>query len=237
MILDTMNDFEILSEIQRDYRLIVNRSIDRYAKNYDKIRRNSCISKDAEFPKCFEVRTHAKNDWILILSKAPAENKYKGLDSISYCFLVYYYTKVGIRVFKVDIQYGTAAFNAHFFSRYNERLNLGLINTLDKVKHYFCNNSYAIGQIKDNNSAFNVIGKCKDGFRLGCYLGNKPWIIYKTFISNSMTSEEQEEIGSELINSLRQQIESELVKKDFDKDKYYYMADVYKGIIPNKSAA
>ncbi len=32
-------------------------------------------------------------------------------------------------------------------------------------------------------------------------------------------------------------LESELVKKDFDKDKYYYMADVYKGIIPNKSAA
>jgi hypothetical protein len=237
MILDTMNDFEIFSEIQRDYNLIVNRSIERYEKDYDKIRRHNSIPKDAEFPKCFELRTHAKNDWILILSKAPAENKYKGLDSICYCFLVYYYTKVGIRVFKVDFQYGIAAFNAHFFSRYNERLNLGLINTIDKVKHYFSNNSYAISLVKDNNSAFNVVGKCKDGFRLGCYLENKPWVIYKTFISNSMTSEEQKEIGSELMNSLRQQIESELVKKDFDKDKYDYMADIFKAIIPNKSVA
>lgn len=237
MILNTMNNSEIYKEITTDCQIILTRSIDRYFNMYDKLRRKNSVPKDSEFPISYELKTHAKNNWIIILSKAPSITKYKGSESICFCLLVYYYTTIGIRVFKVDFKYGIRAFNAHFFTRYNERMNLGLINPIDKVKHYFCHNSYSFEQLLQNNSGFNVIGKCKDGFRLGSYSENQPWIIYKTFISNSMTTEEQDEIGKDLMITLQKQIELELVKEDFDRDKYDYMADVFKGIAPNNSAA
>jgi len=41
----------------------------------------------------------------------------------------------------------------------------------------------------------------------------------------------QEEIETDLIESLQASIEEELNKVDFNREEYFYKADVYKGII------
>lgn len=230
MILKNMTEDEIMRELQHDYRVIHSSYLERYCNAYDKLRRKNPRLKREELPKSYSFETPSKNKWIMILSKPPADNKYNGMGSISICLLCYYYTEVGIRVFKVDPTNGIGAFNGHFFARYNERMSLGLTNPVDKVIHYFSHNSYCISRLSPDQAGYRVLGICRDGFRLGNVKDGDYWIVYKTFISNELSNEEQEEIGEELMGDLMKDIEEALCSQDFDRNDYFYSADVYKGI-------
>ncbi len=237
MILPKMTDKEILSELNKDFHVIKSQYLNRYCRTYDKIRRKNPRLKREELPKSYSFETQSINKWILILSKPPADNKYNGIDSISVCLLCYYYTEIGIRVFKVDPTSGIGAFNGHFFARYNERLNLGLTNPVDKVIHYFSYNSYCMEKLSPNENGMSVIGKCRDGYRLGDYIEDDYWIVYKTFISNDLSSEEQNELGESLMTILQKFIEEELSNEEFDRNSYFYQADLFKGIMNSKNTA
>lgn len=233
MILPTMTDMEVHLNILSDFQLIYTRYFDRLGKKYDRIRRKNHIPKDSKFSWCTEFRTPSKNNWIVVMHKAGADEKYKGIQSIEFCSLVYYYTQKGIRVFKVSFPSGVAVFNAHFFSRYNERMNLNLTDPLAKVKHYFMNNGSAIVKVRENDDRFNLVGKCRDGFLLGEMQNEQNWLVYKTFIPNNMAVEKQKGLSNEMLNSLQLQIEEELMCDDFNRDYYNLLCDVYKSISPD----
>jgi len=233
MILPTMTNEEIHLKIMDEFNLIKSRYIPLKGKEYDKIRRKNNIPKTAQFSRSFEFRTPSKNTWILILSKAPADEKYKGLESISICSLVYYYNEIGIRVFKIVPTGGLSVYNAHFFTRYNERMNLNLVKPLDKVKHYFENNGFSKGQTIEKEGRFFILSKCKAGYLLGEMQNGNRWHVYKTFIPNDFARTDQKETGDKLMDSLLNQISEDITKPNFDKDLYFYKADVYNGINPD----
>ena len=225
-----MNEKELMSNLNDDYRLIQSRYKDRLFKRYDKIRQKNRINKTSDFPNCFEFRTPSKNNWIYIVSKATSDEKYNGTESCASTILFYFYDKVGIRVFTIT-PYGAVVFNIHFFKRYNERMNLNLDLPLDKVKHYFISNSGIIENIREGLVCKDVVGKGKDGFILGNIKDGSCFTVYNTFISNDMKNVEQELIGSTGMNLFVEIIENELNKKDFDRNKYNYVADIYKSLV------
>jgi hypothetical protein len=227
-----MTNEEIHMKIMDEFNLIKSRYWPLKEKEYDKIRRKNSIPKTAQFSKSFEFRTPSKNTWILIFGKAPADEKYKGPESISVCSLVYYYNETGIRVFKIVPTGGLSVFNAHFFTRYNERMNLNLVKPLDKVKHYFENNGFSKGQTFEKEGRIFILSKCKAGYLLGEIQNNGYWMVFKTFIPNDFARTDQKETGDQLMDSLLIDIQEDLKKPNFDKDSYFYKADVYKGINP-----
>jgi hypothetical protein len=237
MILENMTNDEILNEIKKDYQIMNSKYLDRFNRAYDKWRRKKPRLKREELPKSYSFETSSKNKWIVILSKPPADNKYKGISSISFCLLCYYYTNLGIRVFKVDAPKGIRAFNGHFFSKYNESLKLGLTNPVDQVIHYFSNNSFCVDSLSPNGNGYNVIGKCKDGFRIGDRQDGDYWTVYKDFVSNDLLTEELHEFGDSLMAALQKTIEDEINKEEFDHNSYSYHADIFKGIKSNKNRA
>lgn len=231
MILPTMSDSEIVSNLNDDYRLINSRYMERLFNEYDRIRHRNHIDKKLEFSRCFEFRTPQKNNWIYILSKAPSDNTYKGLNSIVGCLLCYYFDDIGVRAFKVNPSAGITAYNTGFFNQYSNRMNLNLINPADKVKHYFTHNSNTIQAFKENGDGFDVVGLVKDGFILGNVKEGDYYILYNTFISRDLENVEQEEFGRNMMSLLLGMIEAELKKGDFDREKYEYMADIYKSLV------
>lgn len=236
MILPTMTNEEIHVNILHDFHYILSRKFDQLGKVYDKTRRKNSVPKDAVFPKFYEFRTPSKNTWTLLLSKAPADNLYKGENSISILSFCYYFIDKRIRVFKVIPNEngrgvnGLAVYNAHFFSRYNERMNLNLINPQDKVKHFFTNNGFSMDKVVQKDGENLMIGKCRDGLKLGELQHLGKWVVYKTFIPNNYAFDEQQDTAEELLTDLQKEIEAELNKPDFDKLSYFMKADVYKGI-------
>jgi len=239
MITETMTPEEISRNIVDDYNLIIPKYLYRYSDKYDKLRRKHKVDKESIYPRIFEFRTPQKNKWIMILNKEYAMEKYKNTDDIGYTCFCYYFNDIGIRVFTAIQSPETGAaleglivFNSHFFTRYNERLNLGLAEPLDKVKHYFKNNPSSVGQGIETNGRTFVTGTVKTGYTLGevqIYDGIM-WWVNKTFISNETANNKDNELAKGLKVHLEQQIKDALDEDNFDEGKYYYLADILKGI-------
>lgn len=225
MIVESMNYKEISNALVSDYNYIVNRRLDRLGEKYNRARRKNKISNQREYSKIYEFQTPQKNNWILLLSKAPSVRSYKGSSTIVIAFLCYYYTSIGIRVFKIIPTGGFSVFNSHFFTRYNERLNLGLVDPMDKVKHYFTHNGYSHSKAIKNDGKMYLVGTVKDGYILG-EVQHEIWAVFKTFISNDMSTDDQNEIEKSLNDSLQDQLEQLLNEEQFDKEDFDYKADV-----------
>ncbi len=231
-----MTDEEIHTHIAYDFQLILSRYLNRLSKEYDKTRRRNKISKTADFHKCFEFRTPSKNKWILIFNKEIAAEVYKGEESISFTCLVYYSVGNRIRIFKVMPHEtgagmkGLAVYNAHFFSRYNERLNLNLNTTLEKVKHFFIHNGVSNGQVYPEGENFYLLSKFRDGIMLGEIQNKGRWAVFKTFIPNNFAFPAQLDEADRLIKDLQNQLEEDLKKPDFDRNSFMFKANVLKGM-------
>ena len=75
-----------------------------------------------------------------------------------------------------------------------------------------------------------TISVCKEGLLLGELQEDRSLLVNKTFINKNLIRLDQNEVEDELIKSLQEEIETELNKVDFDKESYYYKADIIKGI-------
>lgn len=155
-----MNPEEVFNEIENDWDILSDNLIDRLSKSYHTERMKLKINKLDTYPKAYSVKSKNKNTWIFILSKAPSKRIYKGTDSVNICCLIYYYHELGIRVFKKIPQGDWSVYNAHVFTRYNERLELNIDSTLDKVISFFTENGYILVQIIKKEGASQLcVGK------------------------------------------------------------------------------
>ena len=232
MLIDTMNNEEVSMEIAKDWDNIQG-TIQRLTKDYDKLRRKRKIDKTREYPKVYEFKSKLKNKWILIISKGASATNYKGGKTLAFVPVVYYYSKVGLRVFKVPPRVlKLFVYNGHVFTRYNDRMNLDIKDPIKVVKHFFKNNPSAYGKIETGNlSELNFISRVKDGALLGHLQENGMWVVYKTFITKEQMRNEQESSTDELLNEFQNEIESTLNQDTFDRDDFTYKADTLSGII------
>ncbi|MFW5803624.1 MAG: hypothetical protein ACOCWG_00165 [bacterium] len=206
MLLNTMTDSEVHSEIHRDFIIIQDNYHPRLALRYDRARRKNKIKKDDPFVIPFKVVTPNKNIWYIIMNKSYSENSYKGLESISITNLVYYYTNIGIRAFRIDPNVGISVFNAHLFSRYNERLNQKIVDPIDKVLTFFNNNPFTHSKVIKKDNRLYLMGKIRQGLILGELMNNGYWMVWKTYISDDLKKVDQNQIEQDLHKSLKKDI-------------------------------
>ena len=228
-ILGTMGETEIRIRIHTDIQIILDRYINGLCIEYDRIRRENKIDKRLEFPMCFDIITPSKNNWIVILRKASSDESYKGLYSIIYGYLFYYLDDNGIKVYKLSPE-GISVYTTKLFHTYYENMNLKLGNLMHIVKHYFINNFNSLERVRENGLNMSVLALVRNGLILGDIIGDSCFIIFHTFIKKDMQNAEQTEVCKSLKISLQESIENEISKKDFNKGKYLYMADLYKSL-------
>lgn len=228
MLVETMTPEEITREIFTDLKRLRETSIERIGVEYERTRRRLKVKKDATFYKIFEIKSHNKNKWMLFLSKAPSVEKFRNLSDTNILELTYYYTTKGLRVFKPIPSGGLTVYNGHLFNRYNERMNLGIIEPMEKVRNFFINNGYANYQIIKKDDKQFTVGTCKDGLLLGELKNN--WVVNNTFITKDLMYLEQDEIEASLIDSLKSSIMKELSIGGKGSYNYNYYNDVIKGI-------
>lgn len=182
MIVDTMSLSEINNQYESDSKLL-----DKYI-GHQIPKFNRLLLKQKKFPcfmKPFDYVTKNNNKFRVYIS-FPNKN----INQMFYCPVLLQNVKNGIIVYcPNDNLKGGGNINTmipHFFSRYNERMNLGLTG-IDLIDYYFKHNrSISVQQHPDNENQFAA--KIDDGEIFGDYVlsDNKRFLLIKTFITNSM---------------------------------------------------
>lgn len=187
MIVESMTPTEVFEEIGKDLDG-VHKSIERLKREYHKTRLKLKINKERKYPRVYEIKSKRKNPWIIILSNLENGDRYKDLNNIHLLLYTYHYRKRGLRVFRINTSTGLSVYSGHVFTRYNERMDLKIVDSLDIVKTFFLENQLLIGEIQENSK---VIVTCFDGLLLGRRTKGG-WIIYNTFIGENEIKENQE---------------------------------------------
>lgn len=234
MLVHTMNTAELMKEILTDWPCMA-KSVGRLVDEYDRRRRRAKIDRRLEYCKAYEIKTHRKNKWVVILSKNTAVEKYKGPESVAWDGVVYYWSAHGLRVIKLNnLNGGFSVYNGHLLKRYNERLGLGLVKPTDIIKCFFCNNGYGITKIIPKGNRNFTIEVCRDGLLLGELYEDGQWHVHKTFISRDLTRVDQDDVERKLLDSLQFEIQAEMAyyTKEFSRGTLRYKEEIIKGIKP-----
>jgi hypothetical protein len=205
MIVPAMNEKEVEAQIKKDFAQIRKSTVPRLAGEYDRERRKLKIDKSSDYNKIYPIKTGSKNQWLIFIKKATDKPKYKQASDATFFSVVYYYTKLGLNVCRVyNLEEDLEFFYGHFFSRYNERQQLNLPDTLSAAKHFFENNEsfrtiFSLFK-KERAQAGTVFTEsvCKDGLALGLHYTNTQIIVYKTFISRHLLNKSQRSVEETL---------------------------------------
>ena len=210
MLVPAMNHQEIAAQIKREYYKICTTTLLRVGAEYDRERRKRKVSKEAIYPKEYEIKTAGKNNWIIFLHKAPGEKKYTGTQSLCFLCVVYYYSDKGLMAYYVPENGLLAGFTSHFFKRYNERLRLNLPNPVDIVKAFFRKGMYCTLKIVERNNRPHIIAFGVDGIRFAEIMNDGSYIEWRTFVPRELAYRKQVELEQELTEQLmREMRESE----------------------------
>lgn len=228
MITGTMPHIHIAHLFFNDWQAINStNTISRLAGEYDKERNKLKVDTSIAYPKCYEVKTNAKNKWLLFFSKSHSVTKYRNIGSINYIGAVYYDTSDGIEVIKEAVGFGANIYKPEFFQNYKSQMDLSISSPFDLIKNFFINNGYSIGD-KINDDDF-IMSVNRDGFMLG-YLENESILINQHFFNREKVHNRQSEFEKTIINGLQVNIEALLNSNDWVKKDYDLHTDIMKGI-------
>ena len=201
MLLPTMNQTEIILQVKRDYEKIDNTTRIRLGSEYDRERRKLKIDKRRTYSKVYTIKTNAKNNWIIVLSKSPSHEFYTGPDnSLIWCAVTYFYDQTGLKVLKWRDPY-LQVYSAHFFQRFNQRLKLNLNNPSEIIKRYFVENVHIGYHYQVKNGIAYFIGFTKEGLQLGT-LQEGDVVLWRTFVSADLVRADQHAMKDQLISRL-----------------------------------
>lgn len=208
MLIPSMTNFEINQEIDRDYEIITaSTTLWRQMEEYHRERKKRKIRREEDFTVFREFKTKSKNRWITRLLKSPKVHRYSGQDDIITSLFTYYYSDIGLRFFFRTDSGLKAVFNGHMFTRYRERMQLPVTDTMDVAKLFFKNNREWNYQVMERkNEEQKLIGIFREGFVPGnVYIENEDfiWFIHKTFISKGTANLRMTSTADELIDTMR----------------------------------
>ena len=211
MLVPAMNHQEIAKQIKSEYQKICATTLLRVGAEYDRERRKLKVSKEAIYPKEYEIKTAGKNNWIIFLHKGPGEKKYTGTQSLCVLCVVYYYSDKGLMAYHLGGEnLLLSGFTSHFFRRYNERLCLNLPNPVDIVKAFFRKGVYCTIKIVERNNRPHIIAFGVDGIRFAEIVCDGSYVEWKTFVPRDFAYRKQIQLEHELTEDLmREMRESE----------------------------
>jgi hypothetical protein len=108
-----------------------------------------------------------------------------------------YYQDENNRMAALRINWETGeceAYTAHFFSRFDERLDLKCSNTLEKMRTYFLM-AFDVKMEEGKDCRFHSELPCGVGFG---HRVSKFWLQYKTFVSHDMLQGQQKDTSHKL---------------------------------------
>ena len=231
MLVSTMNHQEITKEILKEQEIFnYSTTILRLTLEYFDERKKRKIRKEEEYPRYYEIKSKAKNKWIILLTKERTLEKYTSPEDFDVRLFTYYYSEKGIRVFE-SLPEGIVVHNQHFFARYRERMNLNILNILDVVKVYHKINSdpkYSMMDVEDGRSKFIAI--VTDGFAMGEYIVEDNWYINKTFLVKSAPNTKLSSVEKLMITSLAEYMVT--LDKIKDKERYDEVSKLLRSLVP-----
>ncbi|MBN1185889.1 MAG: hypothetical protein JXB49_26650 [Bacteroidales bacterium] len=189
MIVPAMNSKELMMEIAKDYPIVVNKAL--YLS--DSLRREAIKSKNKYVQRFFEYKTKQLNDWIIMVDYHVKEP--------TFVVVIYYVDKFGLNGIMVGADHHSLThYTPHFLERYNERfLKQETMPKLELLKRFISKNSVGfINSVPDSDGMKErLFARFREGIALGEYenildVGNRIQHL-KTFISNDMIFESQEE--------------------------------------------
>ena len=198
MLVPSMTEKEALDQVMNDFSR-VQRSTQRWVKEYFKERSKFKISRDLIYPKSYKAKYNNRNPWVTVMFKPEEEAKIR--DRVAFYSYTWYQSTIGLRVFAIA-HHSVSIYNGHLFGRYNERLNLGLETPLKKVEHFFEHNRVLAPMEfeKDGNAA--LVGICPTGYILGEQREDLECNVFKTFIARSNAGTRLSSLRDDLLASL-----------------------------------
>jgi hypothetical protein len=201
MLHPTMKITEIIPQVKRDYEKIVHSTIIRLGNEYDRERQKLKIDKKRTYSRIYNIKTAAKNNWMIVVGKKPSSEYYKSPgESLTYDPFAYYYDQSGLKVLKWSNPI-LQMFTSHFFQRYNERLNLGFTTSVDSAKHFILHNCFISYQLLIKKGMFSTIGFAKEGLLLGNLQADN-WVLWRTFVSGNLIHPAQSKMKQQLVTKL-----------------------------------
>jgi hypothetical protein len=202
MLVPSMNHNEMYNEIMKDASRLKATTCTRIFHEYDRERKKLKIDPHITYRKVYPIKTKAKNTWFIFISKAAAVKKYKDLRSAEQTHVLYYYDANGIQAIDCSTGDTVEHYTAHFFKRYNERLELGIDTPLERLRTYFMNSGPSVYSIVEEGHRQSTIGVSSEGFLLGELWLNEKWHINKTFVSRNMAKVDQVKLETSLYEQL-----------------------------------
>ena len=230
MLLNTMNHKEISREVIQDNTIITNSStMYRLVGEYYNERQKAKVKSDDVYPKYYPIKTHAKNNWHILIEKDILKEKYIKPGDIDIIAFTYYYSNKAIRVFQPFENGSINVFNGHLFSRYRERMELDIPNTMDVIKLFNKQNiTIDYRTIPVEEGKINTVGIVNDGFLLGEYIEEDKWYLNKTFIAKSILNSRVSAIERTTIDSIKNLILK--IDKEKEKERHAGLMKLYKSL-------
>jgi hypothetical protein len=210
MFLPTMSREEMRHEFELDRTSVYNkvryefRAIEKHMRKY----------KMTSYEKYTEFRSARKNNWTIVWSMISGE-----LTQSIFCKFNLYqkFATIAHNYDSDELMYTTS----HFFSRYNERLNLQLHSTNEVVRHYHRYNYTAITHYLSENpeNPAAIYFQLERGLAPGLFHRHIKFIELRTFINNDNLTGSKSEISASLISTLQRWLERNGPNADCNKRK------------------
>jgi len=193
-----MTEKEALDQVRTDLSGL-QKSGQRWVQDYFKERRRRKVPRDQTYLKSYPSKSKNKNPWITVLYKPDKAQRVKY--EVSYYSYTWYHSSIGLRVYAIA-HHSVSIYNGHLFSRYNERLNLGLETPLKKVEHFFEHNRVLVPSEYEKDGHISLVGVCPTGYILGEQREDLECNVFKTFIARSNAGSRLSSLRDDLLASL-----------------------------------
>jgi hypothetical protein len=229
-----MTNKEIGREIMNDTDIIYSSStIYRLADKYYQERVRNKISKTDLYIKFYEIKSKAKNRWLIRMSKNPLLKTYQSARDIALMLYAIYYTEKGLRILYRTRRNDVAVMNAHLFERYRERMKLDIPNLMDVVKHYIEHNYTILYNLfPEIEGRRKFYGAVEEGFVMGEYIEDDKLFIQKTFISKESSNAKATAYEKECLASVTEELKQ--IDKLKDPLRYNELMMIHNALLPSE---